>query len=151
MCHRRRHVPLLSILGRLGWARDPDSWTTECRDGLGHRSRVVVRLGYGFVTMESPSLGLVYLTPLQVGRLRGALRDAGHDLGLFGGPGLPVRPPPAASDEDVSIPAQTRRSIPLRVPARPTVADIAARLVTMANQSVANQSVPDEPSTGHPT
>lgn len=153
MCHRR-HVPLLSILGRLGWARDPDSWTTECRDGLGHRSRVVVRLGYGFVTMESPSLGLVYLTPLQVGRLRGALRDAGHDLDLFGGPGLPVRPPPPpppslparASGEDMSIPAQTRRSIPLRVPARPTVADIAARLVTMANQSVSGES-----STSHPT
>jgi hypothetical protein len=131
MCHRRRHVPLLSILGRLGWARDPDSWTTACRDGLGHRSKVVVRLGYGFVTMEIASLGLVYLTPLQVGRLRGALRDAGLDLGLFGGSGLPMRPqpPPKASPGEVSIPAQTRRSIPMLAPARPTVADITARLV----------------------
>jgi hypothetical protein len=46
----------------------------------------------------------------------------------------------------VSIPAQTRRSIPLRVSARPTVADITARLVTMANPSV-----PDDSSTSHPT
>jgi hypothetical protein len=132
MCRRRR-VPLLSILGRLGWVRDPDSWTTACRDGEGRRSRVIVRLGYGFVTLEGPSLGLVYLTPLQVGRLRGALRAAGLDLDLFGGRGLPARPTPPCPD-DVSIPAQTRRSIPLRPPARPTVADIVTRLVDMAKQ-----------------
>jgi hypothetical protein len=132
MCQRHRRVPLLSILGRLGWARDPDAWTTACRDGRGRRSTVVVRLGYGFVTMEGPSLGLVYLTPLQVGRLRGALRDAGLDLDLFGGPGLPQRPPPAACPDEVSIPAQTRCETSLRPPARPTVADLVARLMTMA-------------------
>jgi hypothetical protein len=97
---------------------------------------VVVRLGYGFVTMEGPALGLVYLTPLQVGRLRGALRAAGLDLDLYGGHGLPARPTPAPAPDpdDVSIPAQTRRSIPLHPPARPTVADIASRLLAMAKQ-----------------
>ncbi|HYS40215.1 MAG TPA: hypothetical protein VEO01_31750 [Pseudonocardiaceae bacterium] len=140
MCRRHRRVPLLSILGRLGWARDPDSWTTACRDGRGRRSTVVVRLGYGFVTMQGPSLGLVYLTPLQVGRLRDALKNAGLDLDLLGGPGLPTRTPPAEEPDGASVPAQTRRSIPLSAPAKPTVADIVARLMTMAAQTGPDES-----------
>jgi hypothetical protein len=125
--HGRRQVPLLSIMSRLGWARDPVSWTAGCWDGDGHRSTVAVRLGHGFVTLEGPALGLVYLSPLQVGQLRGALKSAGLDLDLFGGSGLPARPPPA-SHVDVTVPTQARRTMRMSTSDRPTVADIAARL-----------------------
>jgi hypothetical protein len=141
MCHRHRHLPLLSILGRIGWARDPDSWSTECRDGQGRLATVAVRLGYGFVTLECPPFGLVYLTPVQVGRLRAALRSAGFDLALFGGPGLPVRPGPVESPDTASIPIQARRTVVLRGQTRPTVAEIAARLMVMADVANADEPV----------
>jgi hypothetical protein len=75
-----RHVPLLVIFGKLGWARDHNSWTVRCRDENGRLSTVAVRLTFGFVILEGAEFGLVYLSPLQVGRLRGALRDAELEL-----------------------------------------------------------------------
>ena len=131
--HGRRQVPLLSILSRLGWARDPVSWSAGCRDGDGHRSTVVVRLGHGFVTLAGPALGLVYLSPLQVGQLRGALKSAALDLDLLGGSGLPVRPVPACQFE-VEVPAQTRRPLLMATSERPAVADIAARLAALETE-----------------
>jgi hypothetical protein len=83
-----------------------------------------VRLGYGFLTLEGSSLGLVYLSPEQAGRLRGALRSASIDLGRLGGEELPTRP---------TVPAEVsrghwRRLLARPVPAKPTVADVIAKL-----------------------
>lgn len=70
--HRRRGaVPLVSLLARLGWQRDPVGWTISCRDRNGRRARLCVRLDGRGVTV-----GGWALTPLQVGRLRAALSDA---------------------------------------------------------------------------
>lgn len=121
MGHHRR-VRLLAILGRIGWAPCRDCWTTRCWDGEGRRTTLHVRLGYGFLTLEGSSLGLVYLSPAQAGRLRGVLRSASIDLGRLGGEQLPTRPTPAVSR------GHWRRLLARPVPAKPTVADVMARL-----------------------
>ncbi len=116
-------------MARLGWQRDPELWNVPCQDGHGQRARLSVRLGRGWVTLDHPDLGLLYLRPQQVGKLRAALRQALLDLELLGGaepPGPAPRPEPAPS-----IGAAPARRLPVvlqRPAARPTVADIAARL-----------------------
>jgi len=90
MSRHRRRLGLPAILARLGWQRDPDLWGIPCQDGHGHRARLSVRLGMGWVTLDHPDCGLLYLRPLQVGKLRAALRDALLDLERLGG----AEPPP---------------------------------------------------------
>lgn len=129
MSRHRRELGLLTILVRLGWQRDPGLWTVPCLDGHGRRARLSVRLGKGWVTVDSPTVGPFYLRPLQVGRLRAALREVVLDLDLLGGTELSgaarqPRPGPAAG-----MLAEPRRSVlHWRPVARPTVAEIEARL-----------------------
>jgi hypothetical protein len=68
------------MLMRTGWRRHPASSTSESRIDQGRQVNVVVRLGRGCVAVEGASFGPVYLSPLQVGRLRAALRDAATQL-----------------------------------------------------------------------
>ncbi|MBM7859149.1 hypothetical protein [Lentzea nigeriaca] len=70
----------MSMLMRLGWHRHPVSSPSDGEADERHEANVVVRLGRGCVALEGASFGPVYLSPLQVGRLRGALRDASTQL-----------------------------------------------------------------------
>ncbi len=127
--HQRR-TPLLQLLIRLGWQRDPELWTVRCHDRYGRRAQVHVHLteiGVG-ITLSSPET--VELTPTEAGRLRIALRDGVLSCGELAGPdGFrdPARssrrtPPPQRPA------ASTRELVRIHRPPRPTVAEIAARL-----------------------
>jgi hypothetical protein len=135
MSCRHRRVPLLSILARLKWRRDPNSWTTGCWNGWGQRSTVQVTLAYGFVTLEGPSFELIYLSPLQIGHLRGVLKAAVLDLDLFGGQELSNHDVPARP-EVVSVHPRARRPVFLSVPKPLTVGDLQARLAAPAQPGV---------------
>lgn len=80
MRHHFRKWRRLSVLMRLGWRRRPESPTSEGGVDERRQANVVVRLGRGCVAVEGASFGPVYLSPLQVGRLRAALRDAATEL-----------------------------------------------------------------------
>jgi len=134
MSRHRRQLGLLAILERLGWQRDPELWSVPCQDGHGHRTQLSVRLGTGWVTLDHPDSGLLYLRPQQVGKLRGALRHALLDLELFGG----VEPCPQEPRFELAphvgpVPPRRFRVVFERPPPRPTVADIAARLAASAS------------------
>ncbi len=101
MSRHRRQLGLLAILERLGWQRDPRLWNVPCLDGYGHGAQLSVRLGMGWVTLDHPDIGLLYLTPPHVGKLRGALRHALLDLELFGGADLPDPAPRSERVRDV--------------------------------------------------
>jgi len=133
MSRHRRQLGLLAILTQLGWQRDPQLWNVPCLDGHGHRAQLSVRLGMGWVTLDHPDIGLLYLRPQQVGKLRGALRHALFDLELFGGADLPAPTPrfERAPDVDAAPPCRVRVVLE-PPPPRPTVADIAARLAASA-------------------
>lgn len=75
MRHRRQATPVVALLARLGWQRDAVRWTIPCRDDRGRGGRVRVGLAPDGVRLTSAA-GSCDLTPLQVGRLRGALADA---------------------------------------------------------------------------
>ncbi len=123
---------LLGILARLGWQRDPQLWDVQCLDGNGQRTRLSVRLGAGWVTLDHPDIGLLYLMPGAVGKLRGALREALLDLDLFGGADLPAPRPPLELPPDVGADPPRRYRVVVERRPRPTVADIAARLAGSA-------------------
>lgn len=127
MSRHRRSLGLLTILARLGWQRDPTLWNIPCLDGHGRRARLSVRLGRGWVTVDSPAQGPIYLRPLQVGRLRAALREVIIDLDLLGGAELSSRPPRSGPPAGM-IAAPRRTVLQWRPVARPTVADIQSRL-----------------------
>jgi len=74
MSRHRREVRLLAILARLGWQRDPDLWTIPCLDGHGRRAHLSVRVGLGWVRLDCPASGLLYLNPFHALRLH---RDPG--------------------------------------------------------------------------
>jgi hypothetical protein len=134
MSRHRRQLGLLAILERLGWQRDPRLWNVPCLDGYGHGAQLSVRLGMGWVTLDHPDIGLLYLTPPHVGKLRGALRHALLDLELFGGADLPDPAPRSERVRDVgAVPPRRVRVVLGRPPTRPTVADIAARLAASAS------------------
>jgi hypothetical protein len=80
MRHHFRKWPRLSMLMRLGRSRRSVSSTSEARIDERRQANVVVRLGRGCVAVEGASFGPVYLSPLQVGRMRAALRDAATQL-----------------------------------------------------------------------
>jgi hypothetical protein len=79
MRHRFRKCPWLSMLMRPG-RRRPASSASEGGVHERGQANVVVRLSRGCVAVEGASFGPVYLSPLQVGRLRAALRDAATQL-----------------------------------------------------------------------
>lgn len=75
--HKHQYaMSLIHLLARLGWQRDPDLWTVRCRDTRGRRAQLHVQLEEKGVTLTASSPGPWSLTPLEAGRLRGALRDA---------------------------------------------------------------------------
>jgi hypothetical protein len=78
-----RGMPLIRLLARLGWQRDPDSWTVPCRDVDGRRARLLIRLSPSGITITPTAPGPLCFTALHVGRLRGAARDAIHTCGLL--------------------------------------------------------------------
>lgn len=108
----QRGSSVLRLLARLNWQRDPDSWTVRCHDGRGRRARLRVGLAPTGVMLSPSRAGSWVLTPLQVGRLRAAVRDAvlafdqlarveqdGHDTPDASHPR--IEPPPAAADREV--------------------------------------------------
>ncbi|MGH3754522.1 MAG: hypothetical protein ACRDRP_17850 [Pseudonocardiaceae bacterium] len=78
-----RNLPLIRLLARLGWQRDPDGWTVPCRDVDGRRARLLIRLSPTGITITPTAPGPLCLTALQVGRLWIAARDAIHTGGLL--------------------------------------------------------------------
>lgn len=133
MSRHRRRVRLLTILARLGWQRDPDLCTIPCLDGHGRRTHLSVRVGLGWVTLDCPAPGPLYLNPFHALRLRVAVREVVLDLDLFGGaesPERPVRPEPGPHDP--GVPPRRHLVVFRRPPPRPTVAGIAARLAAPA-------------------
>lgn len=73
---RRRSTPLVQLVARLGWQRDPELWTVRCRDEQGRRASLRIGLTRTGITILPTTAGLWQLTPLESGRLRGAVRDA---------------------------------------------------------------------------
>jgi hypothetical protein len=133
MSRHRREVRLLVILARLGWQRDPDLWTIPCLDGHGRRAHLSVRVGLGWVRLDCPAPGLLYLNPFHALRLRVAVRAVVDDLDLFGGAEPPERPTrPEPTPDDPEVPPRRQLVVFHRPPPRPTVADIAARLADPA-------------------
>lgn len=51
-------------------------WIVRCRDHRGARTEIQVRLGDEGLVITSDSAGPWTLTPLEAGRLRGAVREA---------------------------------------------------------------------------
>ncbi len=94
MAKHERRTPLLRLLARLGWQRDPDLWTIPCRDGQGHRASLWVTLTSTGVSLTVSSPGPWALQPLHVGQLRRALRDALITVDSLAGPADHERPYP---------------------------------------------------------
>lgn len=125
MAKRHRTTPLLHLLGRLGWQRDPHLWTVHCRDGYGHKARILVHLTAAGVCLTVPEHGPLQLSVLQASQLRAALRDAYLSLARLVGPdGLQRTPPPAPPP---TRPPSCRERVPIRLPARPSVAELRLR------------------------
>jgi hypothetical protein len=53
-----------------------DEWTISCRDMAGRRREVTIFAGDGKVVLIAPPGETAIFAPLDVGRLRAALRDA---------------------------------------------------------------------------
>jgi hypothetical protein len=133
MSRHRRQIRLLAILARVGWQRDPDLWTILCLDGHGRRAHLSVRVGLGWVRLDCPAPGPLYLNPFHALRLRVAVGEAVGDLDLVGraeSPERPARPEPTPNDP--GGPSRRQLVVFHRPPRRPTVADIAARLADPA-------------------
>ncbi|MGH3857806.1 MAG: hypothetical protein ACRDR6_30820 [Pseudonocardiaceae bacterium] len=131
MSRHQRRRRLLAILARLGWQRDPGRWSIPCRDGHGCRAELSVRLGVGWVTLDCPAPGPLYLRPRQAGQARAALREAVLDLELFGGVERSDRamaPEPVPLTSGVTVVGQ-RGVLHWHQVIRPTVPDIEARLM----------------------
>lgn len=129
MRHHRRQVRLLAILARLGWQRNPELSTISCLDGHGQRAHLSVRMSLGWVRLDCPAAGPLYLDPCHALRLRVAVREVVGDLALFGGAdGAEPPAQPAPTPNDPSVPPHRRLVVFRCPPPRPTVADIAARL-----------------------
>jgi hypothetical protein len=136
MTTHQRTTPLIRLLSRLGWQRDPDLWTIPCRDEGGRRAAVLIRLTGSGVSITTPTSGPLRMTPMQIGRLRAALRDAALSFDRLSGtghrsPATSSSRPDAAVPPSVTSPTAPRR-IRARIAARPSVGEIAARLALTA-------------------
>ena len=131
MAKRHHTTPLLRFLDRLGWQGDPNLWTVHCRDGHGRRARILVHLSAAGVCLTMPDHGPLQLSVLQAGQLRAALRDAFPGLEHLAGPdGLPAmaesqRTKPATPS--LVPPPSSRERLPVRIPTRPSVAELRLR------------------------
>jgi hypothetical protein len=56
-------------------------WLVSCRDAAGRRREIVVFTDRGQVVLVAPPGETAVLSPLEVGRLRAALRDAVLEVG----------------------------------------------------------------------
>jgi hypothetical protein len=74
--HHQRGTPLVRLLARLSWQRDPERWTVPCQDAGGRRARLLIQLSPSGLTITPTAPGPLWLTALQVGRLQGAAREA---------------------------------------------------------------------------
>ena len=122
----RRSTPLIRLLVRLGWQRDADLWTVPCRDLHGRRARLLIRLWPSGITITANAQGPLYLTALEVGRLRGAAHDAIRTCGLLTDP---AESPPhtAAPTAQLDQPPAQREVIRVERATRPTVSGLRAR------------------------
>ena len=125
MVRHHRTIPLLRLLGRLGWQRDPDLWTVHCRDGYGRRARILVHLGAAGVCLTVPEHGPLQLSAWQAGQLRTALRDALLSFAQLAGPDEIRRTKPAAPPP--TRPPSCRERVPVQILARPSVAELRLR------------------------
>lgn len=128
MARHQRTTPLLRLLVRLGWQRDPDLWTVRCRDQHGRRAQVQVHLTARGIRIATSSPDPLDLTPGEAGWLRAALRDGLLSLGELAGPDGPRGSAHVPWDTPLPAPPGPRQRIRLHRPRRPSVADIAARL-----------------------
>lgn len=67
---------LRRLLARVDRRKSRAGWTVRCRDERGARTEIQVRLGDEGLVITSESAGPWSLTPLEAGRLRGAVREA---------------------------------------------------------------------------
>jgi hypothetical protein len=140
-----RGTPLIRLLARLGWQRDPDGWTVPCRDLDGRRARLLVRLAPTGITLTPTAPGPLRLTVLQVGQLRGAARDAIYTVGLLADPdhaelarrSWRVEAPTALCDD---LPRQREVIRLMPAVARLTVWELCAMNQGQMNQAQMNQA-----------
>lgn len=124
----QRTTPLLRLLARLGWQRNPNLWTVRCRDLYGRRAQVQVHLTETEIRIATSSPDPLDRTPLEAGGLRAALRDGLLSLAQLAGPDGLRSSAHVPRDTPPPAPPNPRQRIRLHRPHRPTVADIAARL-----------------------
>lgn len=124
----RRSTPLIRLLERLGWQRDPALWTVPCRDPHGRRAGLLIRLWPSGITLTATADGPLYLTARETGWLWGASRDAINTCGLL------TRTDPAESAPRTGAapvpfeqPPTLREVVQIERPPRPTVSDLRAR------------------------
>jgi len=130
MGKHQRATPVIRLLARLGWQRDPNLWAVRCRDGRGRRARLRVHLTEDGITLIPSSPGPWALTPLEAGRLRAAVRDALLNFDRLAGTEYHDAPPGARSTQLASTrpdPA-ARQRVRLEPPTRPSAAEIASRV-----------------------
>jgi hypothetical protein len=132
MARHARTNPLLNLLARLGWQRNPDLWTVRCRDQRGRRAQLTVHLATEGVRLTSSSPGTWVLTPLEAGRLRSALRDALFSLDRLassedGGIEIDSRSTEFPSPQPLGVPLPRQR-VELGLITRPSVDEIASRV-----------------------
>lgn len=147
VARHQRSTPLIRLLIRLGWQRDPELWTVRCRDQHSQRARVFVSLSAAGVALASTSPGPLELTPLEVGQLRGALRDALLTLDrLAGEERVGVRTPtPRRAQPPRAVPSsRPRQQVRLDRLTRPSVAEIISRLTTPPSDVEVNHEHPDD-------
>ncbi len=135
MTRHHRRTALICLLVRLGRQRDSDLWTIRCRDEHGRRTCMLVHLTAVGVSITTPAGGALQLTPLQIGRLRAALRDAALTFEQLSGTGVfsaPVPSPRAEITQSPQRPSASPRRVLGRLAARPSVAELAARLTVSA-------------------
>ncbi|MCC8245050.1 hypothetical protein [Saccharothrix luteola] len=138
MSRHRQGRAVLSLLIRMGWQHDPASWTVRCKDRNGRRARLAIHVATTGISIDGIHTDQLVLTPLQVGRLRAALRQALLAYDRLAGsdtqPERTVAAPPT--------PAAPPNRIRVRPAARPTVSAIRARLAAPTTPDV--QEVSDE-------
>lgn len=72
----KRRSPLANLLAHFGRTASSMSWRVPCRDQSGRRTTVRIDLGDAGVLLHVTSSGPLEFKPLDLGRLRNALRDA---------------------------------------------------------------------------
>jgi hypothetical protein len=130
----RRSTPLIRLLARLGWQRDPEVWTVPCRDVDGSRARLLIRLSPSGITITTTATGPLRLTGQQVVQLWAATRDAINTFGLLTDADHAESPQSAWRTEAPTAPLDCRgvqrEVVHFERPPRPTVRELRARLGT---------------------